>query len=60
MDDDQSIRGLLRLHLERAGYQVLLAEDAVAAGHVLLRQRVDLLVADIEMPYMNVRGKFER
>jgi two-component system nitrogen regulation response regulator NtrX len=53
MDDDERIRELLYLCLSNAGYQVLLAEDAIAAGHFLLEQRVDLLLADIEMPFMD-------
>ena len=53
MDDDECMRGLLRLHLSNAGYEVLVAEDAVDAFHLLLQQRPDLILADIEMPYMN-------
>ena len=53
MDDDDCARELFYLHLSGAGYNVLLAEDAIAAGRMLLNQPVDLLVADIEMPYMD-------
>jgi CheY-like chemotaxis protein len=53
MDDDECVRELLYLHLSGAGYQVRLAEDAIAAGHFLLGQRIDLLLADIEMPFMD-------
>lgn len=53
MDDDECLRELMYLHLSNAGYQVLLAEDAIVAGHFLLEQRIDLLVADIEMPFMD-------
>jgi CheY-like chemotaxis protein len=53
MDDDECMRELLRLHLCNAGYEVLVAEDAVVAGHMLLQQRPDLILTDIEMPYMN-------
>jgi DNA-binding response OmpR family regulator len=53
MDDDASMRELLRLHLSDAGYKVLLAEDAITAGYFLLEQRIDLLLADIEMPFMD-------
>ena len=52
MDDDECMRELLRLHLANAGYEVELAEDAIAAGRVLLRQQTDLVLADIEMPFM--------
>ncbi|HYR37322.1 MAG TPA: response regulator [Burkholderiales bacterium] len=53
MDDDECMRGLLRLHLSNAGYEVLVAEDAIEAGHLLLQQRPDLILADIEMPFMD-------
>lgn len=51
-DDDPSIRDLLRLHLENAGYTVVLAEDAIAAGHLVVRDPPDLLLLDVDMPYM--------
>lgn len=53
VDDDESIRELLRLHLKRAGYRVSTAEDAVAAGHMVVEQPPDLIIADFKMPYMN-------
>lgn len=54
LDDDECMRELLRLHLGNAGYEVLEAEDPVAAGHLLLERRPDiLLAADVERPYMS-------
>ena len=53
MDDDECMRGLLRLHLSNAGYTVLVAEDAIDAGHLLLQQLPDLILADVEMPFMD-------
>jgi len=53
VDDDECLRELLYLHLSQAGYRVLLAEDAIVAGHFLLDETVDLLIADIEMPFMD-------
>jgi len=32
IDDDESIRALLRLHLTNGGYDVLLAKDAIVGG----------------------------
>ena len=53
LDDDESMRELVRLHLSNAGYDVQLAEDAIVAGHLVLRDRPDLIVADVDMPYMD-------
>jgi diguanylate cyclase (GGDEF)-like protein len=53
VDDDESMRALVRLHLANAGYDVVLAEDAVVAGHLALRDPPDLIIADVEMPYMD-------
>ena len=52
VDDDPSIRDLLRIHLANAGYRVLLAEDAIVGGHMLVREPPDLLLLDLDMPYM--------
>jgi diguanylate cyclase (GGDEF)-like protein len=53
VDDDESMRELVRLHLTNAGYEVQVAEDAVDAGHIVLRNPPDLIIADVEMPYMD-------
>src|SRR3954463_11979850 len=53
VDDDESIRDLLRLHLSAAGYTVNLAEDAIAAGYIVLRDPPDLIISDISMPHMD-------
>jgi CheY-like chemotaxis protein len=53
IDDDECMRQLLRIHLSNAGYEVVLAEDPIVAARTLLRQRPDLIVADIEMPFMD-------
>lgn len=53
LDDDDYMRELLRLHLSNAGYEVVVAEDVVVAGRLILQNRPDLLVSDIEMPYMD-------
>ena len=53
VDDDESIRDLLRLHLSAAGYEVNVAEDAIAAGYLVLRSPPDLIITDINMPHMD-------
>jgi CheY-like chemotaxis protein len=47
------MRDLLRLHLSNQGYLVLAAEDAIVAGHMVLSEKPDLLIVDVQMPYMN-------
>ena len=47
------MRELLTLHLRNAGYEVFAAEDAVAGGHAILRETPDLIICDVEMPYLN-------
>jgi diguanylate cyclase len=53
IDDDRFIRYLLDLHLRKAGYEVFTAEDAVAAGRVVVDHKPDLIVCDVDMPFMN-------
>src|SRR5918994_3609067 len=53
VDDDESMRDLLRLHLSAAGYEVNVAEDAIAAGYLVLRSPPDLIISDINMPHMD-------
>jgi len=52
VDDDESIRELLSLHLSAAGYRVEVAADAIAAGYSVLRSAPDLILTDISMPHM--------
>jgi two-component system chemotaxis response regulator CheY len=53
VDDDESIRELLKLHLGSAGYEVDVAEDAIVAGYKVLRRTPDLIIADVNMPHMS-------
>jgi DNA-binding response OmpR family regulator len=53
VDDDESIRDLLRLHLSAAGYEVLVAPDAIAAGYIVLKAPPDLIITDVSMPHMD-------
>lgn len=53
VDDDQSLRELLRLHLSAAGYEVEVAEDAIAAGYFVLRSPPDLIICDVNMPHLD-------
>src|SRR5689334_14930769 len=55
VEDDASLRELLRLHLSNAGYEVVLAEDAIAAAPALLKRgrELDLAIIDVELPYLS-------
>lgn len=53
VDDDQSLRELLRLHLSSAGYEVSTASDGIEAGYSVLRSPPDLILTDVNMPHMD-------
>ncbi|HVP08391.1 MAG TPA: response regulator [Burkholderiales bacterium] len=53
VDDDPMSRKLLGINLRDAGYSVICAEDAIAAGHCVVERLPDLVIADFKMPYMN-------
>ncbi len=53
VDDDESMRELLRMHLSAAGYTVQVAADAIAAGYMVLRRAPDLIISDVKMPHMD-------
>ncbi|MGQ0545940.1 MAG: response regulator [Betaproteobacteria bacterium] len=53
VDDDQSVRELLRLHLAGAGSEVHVAADAISAGYMVLRSPPDLIISDVNMPHMD-------
>ena len=53
VDDDESLRELLRMHLASAGYEVSTAPDAISAGYLVLNNPPDLIVTDISMPHMD-------
>ncbi|MCB1184088.1 response regulator [bacterium] len=50
VDDDLQIRNMLRLTLEREGYDVCEAEDGMAAVALYAKKDIDLVITDIVMP----------
>ena len=60
IDDDLSTLGLLKPRLEKAGYQVLLAENGIAGGQLALSAAPNLILVDVDMPYWNGYGLVQR
>src|SRR5919106_2522461 len=50
VDDEPSMRDMLRIVLRRDGYDVVLAENGSQAIAILEQQQIDLLLSDIRMP----------
>jgi CheY-like chemotaxis protein len=53
LEDSAEVRVLLERRLANAGYEVLTAEDAVEAGKLVVQHAPDLIIADIQLPYMS-------
>ena len=52
VDDDVGWTDLLKLHLRRDGLEIESAADAVIAFKSIMKQLPDLILLDVEMPYM--------
>jgi len=50
VEDDEVARELMRLTLERQGYEVATAEDGMGGYEAAVRVRPDLIITDIQMP----------
>ncbi|MGM8213778.1 response regulator transcription factor [Virgibacillus sp. W0430] len=53
VDDEEGIRVLIQLYLEKRGYNVLTAANGKDALHVVGVENPDLILLDIEMPKMD-------
>ncbi len=53
IDDNAGFRELVRIMLFNEGYSVAVTEDAVEGGKAILAGQHDLVILDIEMPFMN-------
>ncbi len=53
IEDDPLYRDLLQRHLSARGYKVEVAEDGVAGGRALLADPPDLIISDIDMPFLD-------
>jgi CheY-like chemotaxis protein len=52
VEDDRSVRRYLEVTLERAGYEVITANDGLEAMKIALASPVDIMVTDAMMPHM--------
>jgi CheY-like chemotaxis protein len=52
VEDDDTMRQLLKLHLTSAGYAVRAASNGIEAGHAILGITPDLIITDVNMPHM--------
>ncbi len=53
IEDDANIRDLLRLYLEREGYEIVLAENGVLGMSVFKRETPDMVLLDVMLPVMD-------
>ncbi|MGO9954028.1 MAG: response regulator [Dissulfurispiraceae bacterium] len=53
VDDDKTTRKLLSLYLKAKGYEVLTAENGLDAMEKLGTENINLIVTDMNMPYMD-------
>jgi len=60
VDDDAHIRQVLALKLRNADYEVDVAEDGEDALARIARRRPDLVITDLQMPYMDGVALIER
>jgi DNA-binding response OmpR family regulator len=52
-EDDSSMRRFIEITLQKAGFEVLAAEDGLAAMQISLENKIDVIVADAIMPNMS-------
>ena len=53
VDDDESLRELLRMHLAVGRLRGQHRADAISAGYQVLKNPPDLILSDINMPHMD-------
>ena len=53
IDDEDALRALIRLVLERAGHEVFDAANGLIGREVLVSNEIDVVITDILMPEMD-------
>jgi DNA-binding response OmpR family regulator len=52
IDDANSMRELLPLHLGKLGHTIVIAQDAIEGIKAILDNAPDLIITDLHMPYL--------
>jgi DNA-binding response OmpR family regulator len=67
VDDNEDIRSLLSLVLQKEGYEVFLAADGIQAMEIVKNNKLDLILLDVMMPGLSglevlalIRGNKEK
>jgi two-component system NtrC family sensor kinase len=60
VDDEQSIRNMMRMTLELDGHQVILAEDGPTGLEVFKKESPDVVLLDVRLPRMDGREVLTR
>ena len=53
IEDDATLRGVLRMHLNASGFTVRVAADATEAIQTILADLPDMILSDVNMPYLD-------
>ncbi len=53
VDDDQNLCKLIKIYLKNAGFTVVFAKDGIEALEVFRKERPDLVILDIMIPFMD-------
>lgn len=53
VDDEADTHGPFKIRLEEEGYQVLTANEGIAAWEKIKEEKPDLLILDVRMPKLN-------
>jgi CheY-like chemotaxis protein len=56
IDDEPDVCWLIRVSLERAGHEVLVAEDGLRGVALAMKQHPEVIVLDLMMPVMDGYG----
>jgi CheY-like chemotaxis protein len=56
IDDEPDVRWLIRMSLERAGHEVIDAEDGLRGIAMAMKQHPEIIVLDLMMPVMDGYG----